>query len=100
MGMRHVQDILFTLLSFTEKNPGMTRVQVGDAIVNEDERLQVRINQLHDRFEATLKQCLRVEWTQEHDAPAGSELSADPGPQRSEERRVGKECRSRWSPYH
>src|ERR1039457_7373457 len=22
------------------------------------------------------------------------------GPQRSEERRVGKECRSRWSPYH
>ena len=21
-------------------------------------------------------------------------------PQRSEERRVGKECRSRWSPYH
>src|SRR4029077_21292842 len=23
-----------------------------------------------------------------------------PGPLRSEERRVGKECRSRWSPYH
>ena len=23
-----------------------------------------------------------------------------PGSQRSEERRVGKECRSRWSPYH
>ena len=21
-------------------------------------------------------------------------------PERSEERRVGKECRSRWSPYH
>ena len=25
---------------------------------------------------------------------------AEPGVQRSEERRVGKECRSRWSPYH
>ena len=23
-----------------------------------------------------------------------------PSPGRSEERRVGKECRSRWSPYH
>ena len=23
-----------------------------------------------------------------------------PGKPRSEERRVGKECRSRWSPYH
>src|SRR6266540_5808149 len=25
---------------------------------------------------------------------------AAPGSSRSEERRVGKECRSRWSPYH
>ena len=24
----------------------------------------------------------------------------DKAPERSEERRVGKECRSRWSPYH
>ncbi len=31
-----------------------------------------------------------------HDAPAMEQLQA----QRSEERRVGKECRSRWSPYH
>ena len=61
------------------KNPGMTRVLVGDALVNEDERLQVRINQLHDRLEATLKQCLRVAATQGRDA--GSELPADPGPQ-------------------
>src|SRR2546425_7582487 len=27
-------------------------------------------------------------------------LVRHPGPMRSEERRVGKECRSRWSPYH
>jgi TetR/AcrR family transcriptional regulator len=59
----------------------MTRVLVGDALVNEDERLQVRINQLHDRLEATLKQCLRVAATQGHDAPQGSQLPADPGPQ-------------------
>src|SRR3712207_7123976 len=27
-------------------------------------------------------------------------VAADPEAARSEERRVGKECRSRWSPYH
>src|SRR5437879_11454292 len=59
----------------------MTRVLVGDALVNEDERLQVRINQLHDRLEATLKQCLRVAATQGQDASAGSQPPADPGPQ-------------------
>ncbi len=52
--------ILSMLLAFAEKNPGMTRVLVGDALVNEDGRLQVRINQLHDRLETTIKQCLRV----------------------------------------
>ncbi len=37
----------------------MTRVLIGDALINENERLQIRINQLHDRLEATLKQALR-----------------------------------------
>jgi TetR/AcrR family transcriptional regulator len=37
----------------------MTRVLVGEALVNEDDRLQTRINQLHDRLEAALKQALR-----------------------------------------
>src|SRR5712675_3556668 len=71
-GLKQVQAILASLLSFAEKNPGMTRVLVGDALVNEDGRLQVRINQLHDRLEATLKQCLRVAATQGPGAPAGS----------------------------
>jgi TetR/AcrR family transcriptional regulator len=48
------------LLNFAEKNPGMTRVLTGDALVNEDERLQARINQLHDRLEASLRQSLRL----------------------------------------
>lgn len=63
-GLRQLQSILAMLLGFAEKNPGMTRVLVGDALVNEDPRLQARINQLHDRLEATLKQCLRVAATQ------------------------------------
>lgn len=57
---KQIKAILPMLLGFAEKNPGMTRVLIGDALVNEDERLQARINQLHDRLEATLKQCLRV----------------------------------------
>jgi TetR/AcrR family transcriptional regulator len=79
-GLKQIQAILSSLLTFAEKNPGMTRVLVGDALVNEDERLQVRINQLHDRLEATLKQCLRVSATQGPDAPQGSQPPTDPGP--------------------
>ena len=48
------------LLAFAEKNPGMVRVMIGDALVGEHERLQARMNQFFDRFEATLKQALRA----------------------------------------
>ena len=52
--------IVTLLLNFAGKNPGMTRVLIGDALVNENARLQKRINQLHDRIEAELRQCLRL----------------------------------------
>jgi len=58
-GLKQLEAILSSLLGFAKKNPGMTRVLIGDVLVNEDERLQARINQLHDRLEATLKQALR-----------------------------------------
>ena len=54
-----VEGILSVLLGFARKNPGMTRVLIGEALVNENDRLQARVNQLHDRLEATLKQALR-----------------------------------------
>ncbi|MBX3611569.1 MAG: nucleoid occlusion factor SlmA [Hydrogenophaga sp.] len=47
------------LLQFGEKNPGMTRVMVGDALVYENERLQQRMNLFFDKIEATLRQNLR-----------------------------------------
>ena len=74
-GIKQLQSIIAMLLGFTEKNPGMTRVLIGDALVNEDARLQARINQLHDRLEATLKQCLRVAATQNGEAGGAA---ADP----------------------
>ena len=55
-----IEAILNVLLNFAAKNPGMTRVLIGEALVHENERLQKRINQLHDRIEAQLRQCLRL----------------------------------------
>jgi TetR/AcrR family transcriptional regulator len=63
-GMKQVEAIIAMLLNFAQKNRGMTRVLIGDALVNENERLQQRINQLLDRIEATLKQSLRMAATQ------------------------------------
>jgi TetR/AcrR family transcriptional regulator len=59
----HVQvaKILALTLQFAEKNPGMARVMVGDALVFENERLQQRMNQFFDRFESCLKQSLRAD---------------------------------------
>jgi len=47
------------LLQFGERNPGMTRVMVGDALVFENERLQQRMNLFFDKIESTLRQNLR-----------------------------------------
>jgi TetR/AcrR family transcriptional regulator len=58
-GRRQAEKLVEMLLAFAEKNPGMVRVMTGDALVGEHERLQVRMNQFFDRFEASLKQSLR-----------------------------------------
>ena len=58
-GARQAARIVTLLVQFAEKNPGMTRVMVGDALVYENERLQQRMNQFFDKIESTLKQCLR-----------------------------------------
>jgi TetR/AcrR family transcriptional regulator len=63
-GMTQVRRIVTIMLLFAEKNPGMTRVLTGDALVNEDNRLQLRINQMLDRLESTIKQSFRIAQTQ------------------------------------
>ena len=54
------QKIATVLMQFGEKNPGMTRVMVGDALVFEHERLAQRMNQFFERVESQLRQCLRA----------------------------------------
>ncbi|MEL0586183.1 MAG: nucleoid occlusion factor SlmA [Candidatus Thiodiazotropha sp. (ex. Lucinoma kazani)] len=51
--------LLYLLLAFSERNPGITRVLLGDALIGETERLLVRVGQFFDRVETQLKQILR-----------------------------------------
>jgi TetR/AcrR family transcriptional regulator len=63
-GMAQAHAMLQMLLSFAANNPGMTRVLIGDALVGEDERLQLRMNGFYDKVELAFKQALRVAATQ------------------------------------
>jgi TetR/AcrR family transcriptional regulator len=69
-GIDQAQAILQMLLVFSANNPGMTRVLIGDALVGEDERLQLRMNQFYDRVELACRQSLRLAATQGHGVEA------------------------------
>ncbi|HWP20286.1 MAG TPA: nucleoid occlusion factor SlmA [Burkholderiaceae bacterium] len=59
-GRAQAHKIVAVVLQFGERNPGMTRVMVGDALVYEHERLLARMNQFFDRIESQLRQSLRL----------------------------------------
>lgn len=63
-GIDQVRAIAQVLLGFADKNRGMCRVLTGEVLVNENPRLQARVNQLLDRVEVSLKQSLRIAATQ------------------------------------
>ena len=69
-GARQAQRVVALVLQFGERNPGMVRVMMGDALQSEHPRLQQRMQQFFERIESTLRQCLRT-------AP-GAEASATP----------------------
>ena len=69
-GSGQAAKVITMLLQFAEKNPGMTRVMVGDALVFENDRLQQRMNQFFDKIEATLRQSLRGAGSSEPDGSA------------------------------
>jgi TetR/AcrR family transcriptional regulator len=54
-----IQNILFLLLGFSDKNPGMARLLYGDVLVGETERLRRRVAQIYERIETQMKQILR-----------------------------------------
>lgn len=55
------RSIMWLLLSFAERNPGLARLLVGDALQGENERLRARVRQLFDRLETQLRLIIR-EW--------------------------------------
>ncbi|MEL4484459.1 nucleoid occlusion factor SlmA [Shewanella algae] len=57
--MKRCQQALQLLLVFAERNPGISRVLSGDALLGENERLRERINLLFAKLETHLKQILR-----------------------------------------
>jgi len=68
-GLRQARSMVLMLLEFAQTNRGMTRVLIGDALVNENERLQERMNQMFERIESSLKQSFRLAVT-EKELPA------------------------------
>lgn len=60
-GVRQAHAMVTMVLQFAQKNPGMARVMVGDALVLEHQRLQQRMNHFFDKLESSLKQVLRTE---------------------------------------
>ncbi|OIV46285.1 nucleoid occlusion factor SlmA [Sodalis sp. TME1] len=60
--------ILLLILGFSERNPGLTRIMSGHALMFEQDRLQGRINQLYERIEVQLRQVLRERKLREGEA--------------------------------
>ena len=64
--------ILTLLLTFSHRNPGITRLLTGDALSGETERLRDRIAQFYNRLESQLKQILREAQIRENLRPTAS----------------------------
>jgi TetR/AcrR family transcriptional regulator len=56
---KRCEKILGLILTFCERNPGITRILTGDPLAGETERLRQRVTQLFDRIEAQLRQIIR-----------------------------------------
>ena len=76
-GLLQVRAMVNMLLNFSERNPGMTRVIIGDALVNEDARLQLRMNQFVERVELAIRQALRLAVTHGETAEADAAVRAN-----------------------
>ncbi|MBE4616118.1 nucleoid occlusion factor SlmA [Vibrio navarrensis] len=57
--LERIRLVIHLILAFSERNPGLTRILSGHALMFENERLRDRINQLFERIETQLRQILR-----------------------------------------
>jgi TetR/AcrR family transcriptional regulator len=76
-GVLQARAIGMMLLNFAQKNPGMTRVLTGEALVGEHARLGERVAQMLERVEASVKQSLRIALMDAHQANANAEAELE-----------------------
>jgi len=57
--IKRCEKILTVVLMFAQKNPGLSRLLMGDVLVGEIDRLRIRVNKFFERLETQLKQVLR-----------------------------------------
>ncbi|MCG6220006.1 nucleoid occlusion factor SlmA [Vibrio diabolicus] len=57
--LERIRMVMHLILVFSDRNPGLTRIMSGHALMFENERLRERINQLFERIETQLRQILR-----------------------------------------
>ena len=69
--------LVYLLLAFSDRNPGITRVLLGDALVGERERLHSRVQQFFDRLETQFRQILRESALRGGDRAAAPESAAN-----------------------
>ncbi len=74
-GVKQLELMMSLLLGFAQRNRGLTRVLIGDALVHEHERLQAYINLMLERIEAVFKQSLRIAATN-NQLVQGEDISA------------------------
>ena len=82
-GVLQARAIGMMLLNFAGKNPGMTRVLTGEALVGEHERLAERVAHMLERVEASVKQSLRIALMEAHQAESEGQAApaaSAPGP--------------------
>ncbi|HEX7685020.1 MAG TPA: nucleoid occlusion factor SlmA [Trinickia sp.] len=77
-GVLQARAIGMMLLNFAQKNPGMTRVLTGEALVGEHARLAERVGQMLERVEASIKQSLRIALMDAHHAERAPGLERSP----------------------
>ena len=69
--------IINLILTFSLKNPGISRILTGEALTGEQERLRQRVAQLYNRLEVQLKQVLREKAVAEGNESADAGIMAN-----------------------
>ena len=88
---------IYLLLTFAERNPGITRILTGDPLAGETDRLRSRVAQFFERFETQLKQVLREAEMREGQRPLMETQAAANLMMATAEGRISQFVRSNFS---